>query len=81
MILHEENLEQDKYYKYYIRDYVQAYEDTSIKNNNKARILDCLYLRLVGDDQGGYNLLNLQMNEVTNRANITSTSISKSIIK
>ena len=50
MILHKENLEWEKHCKYCIGDYTQACKDATIKNNNKAQTLDCLYLRPVGND-------------------------------
>ena len=46
-----------------------------IKNNNKAQTLDYLHLRSAGNNQGGYDHLYLQTNEVINRANITLTPI------
>ena len=81
MILCKENLEWDKHYTYCIRDYIQAYEDILTKNKNKAQILDQLHLRPAGNDQESYNLLHLQINEVMNRANITPSPISKSIVR
>ena len=79
--MHKENLEWEKHCKYCIGDYVQACEDATIKNNNKARTLDCLYLRPAGNDQGGHDLLHLPANEVINRAYLITTPINKAIIR
>ena len=78
--MHKENLEQEKHCKYCIGDYVQACEDAAIKNNNKARTLDCLHLRPAGNDQGGHDLLHLPANQVINRAYLITTPINKAII-
>ena len=81
MILHKENLDFKKHCKYVLGEYVQAYEDESIKNNNKPRTLDCLYLRPTGNHQGGYELLHLQTNRVITRHSIETVPITPSIIK
>ena len=42
-------------------EYVQAHDDEQIKNNNKPRALDCLYLRPTGNHQGGHELLTIRL--------------------
>ena len=81
MILHKENLDFNKHCKYVLGEYVQAFEDDSIKNNNKPRTLDCLYLRSSNNHQGGYELLHLSTNRVITRHSIKTVPSTPSVIK
>ena len=51
MILHQENLDFERHWTYVLGEYVQTHEDETIKNNNKLRSLDCLYLRTTENNQ------------------------------
>ena len=81
MILHQENIDFDRHCTYVLGEYVQSHENEQIKNNNKPRTLDCLYLRPTGNHQGGHELLHLQTNRVITRHRITSVPITPSVIK
>ena len=81
MILHQENIDFDRHCTYVLGEYVQAHEDEQIKNNNKSRALDCLYLRPTANHQGGYELLHLQTNRVITRNKVTPLPITPSVLK
>ena len=75
MIRHKENLDFKKHCKYVLGEYVQAAEDETKKNDNKARSLYCLYLHPIANRQEGYELLHLPTNRVILRHHITSVAI------
>ena len=62
IILHKENIDYDRHYKYILGEYVQAHEDEIIKNNNAPRSLDCMHLIPTANYQGGHELMHLQTN-------------------
>ena len=57
MMLHQENLDFDRHCMHVLGKFVQSHEDEVIKNNNKPRVLDYLYLRPTANHQGGHKLL------------------------
>ena len=81
MIMHQQNLDFDKHCKYVLGEYVQSHEDESIKNDNKPRTLDCLYLRPTASNQGGHELLHLGTNRVITRNKVTQIPITPSVIR
>jgi len=62
-------------------EYVQSHEDEQIKNDNKPRTLDCLYLRPTANKQGGRELLHLGTNRVIKRRRVTENPITPAVIK
>ena len=61
--------------------YVQAADNNTIKKNtNQARMLDCIYLRLLQNQQGGHKLLYLHYCKPNTRFDITPIPISDTII-
>jgi hypothetical protein len=81
MIMHQENLDYERHYKYQIGEYVQAHEEPKHTNTNAPRSLDCIYLRSMDNAQGGHELLHLQTNKVVKQRNLTKILITPSIIK
>ena len=81
MILHQENLDFDRHCTHVIGEYVQSHEDEVIKNNNKPRTLDCLYIRPTASHQGGHELLHLATNAVITRNRVTPVPITPAVIK
>ena len=81
MILHQQNPDFDRHCKYVLGEYVQSHEDEMIKNDNKPRTLDCLYLRPTASNQGGHELLHLGINRVITRNRVTQFPITPSVIK
>ena len=59
--------------------YVQAYEDHQIKNDNKARTIDAIYLR--AKPKGGYELMNLETGALITRSHIWETPITVMMIQ
>ena len=81
IILHQKNIDFDCHCTNVLGECVQTHEDEQIKNNNKPRALDCLYLRPTANHQGGHELLHLQTNRVITRQRITRVPITPSVIK
>ena len=67
MILHQQNLDYVKHCQYAMGTYVQAHNEPEISNNNKARTLDCIYMRYNNNAQGGHELLHLQASALIQR--------------
>ena len=59
--------------------YVQAYEDNQIKNDNKPRTIDAIYLRAL--PKSGHELMNLETGEQITRARIWEVPITAMVIK
>ena len=81
MILHQENLDFDRHCTYVLGEFVQSHEDEEIKNNNKPRTLDCIYLRPTDSHQGGHELLHIATNKVITRSRVTPVPITPAVIK
>jgi hypothetical protein len=62
MIMHQDNLDDARHYKYQIGEYVQAHDEPDHMNANAPRSLDCIYLRPMDNAKGGHVLLHLQTN-------------------
>ena len=61
--------------------YVQAHEDTYPKNSQKARTLDCIYLRPADSMQGGHVLYHMVTKSVIRRPKVTVIPITTSVIE
>ena len=59
--------------------YVQAYEDHKIKNDNKARTIDAIYLR--AQSKNGHELMNLETGELITRGRIWEVPITSLVIR
>ena len=59
--------------------YVQAYEDHQIKNGNKARTIDAIYLR--AKPKSGHELMNLETGGLITRACIWEVPITAMVIR
>ena len=59
--------------------YVQAYEDHQIKNDNKARTIDAIYLK--GLLKGRHELMSLETGELITRSRIWEVPITSMVIK
>ena len=59
--------------------YVQAYEDYQIKNDNKARTIDAIYLR--AKPKSGHELMSLETRELITRAQIWEVPITSMVIR
>ena len=59
MILNKRNLDFDKHCRFACGEYVQAYQDETITNDNKARTIDAIYLEPTFQDSGGHWVMNI----------------------
>jgi hypothetical protein len=81
MILHQQNLDYNKHCQYAFGTYVQAHDEHDPSNTNTPHTLDCIYLRYNDNEQGGHDLLHLQMNRMITRRRVTPIPITPAIIK
>ena len=80
MILHQQNLDYEKHYKFALGTYVQGHNEPLHTNTSAAQSLDCIYLRYHASKQGGHELLHLQTNQLVVRRIVTSVPMSPAII-
>ncbi|KAL7564642.1 hypothetical protein ACA910_009330 [Epithemia clementina (nom. ined.)] len=81
MILHHEPLDYQRHCATPFGPYVQALDDSMIKNDLRPRTIDCIYLRPSPLHQTGYELLDLRTNRVINRGSFTMVPINQNIIE
>ncbi|KAL7577139.1 hypothetical protein ACA910_019741 [Epithemia clementina (nom. ined.)] len=81
MIIHHEPLDYQRHCATPFGTYVQALDDSMIKNDLRPRTLDCIYLQLSPLHQTGYELLDLRTNQVINRGSFMVVPITKNIIE
>jgi hypothetical protein len=60
MILHQHNIDYNKHCAFTFGMYVQAEHESTFKNDQHPRTLDCLYLQYVNANQGGHKLFDLR---------------------
>ena len=81
MIILQESLHFERHCTHVLGEFVQSHEDETIKNNNKPRALDCLYLRPTESNQGGHELFHLATNKVIIRGKVTPVPIDPAVVK
>ena len=81
MILHQENLDYAKHGLYTFGEYVLGHNEPTPLNTQKARALDCIYLRPTSNMQEGHELYRLHTNSVITRRKCTPMPLTPSIIK
>ncbi|KAL7570585.1 hypothetical protein ACA910_017636 [Epithemia clementina (nom. ined.)] len=81
MILHHEPLDYQRHCATPFGTYVQALDDSMIKNDLRPRTIDCIYLRPSPLHQTGYELLDIRTNRVINRGSFTVVPITQNIIE
>jgi hypothetical protein len=80
MLLHRRKVDYTKHCSIPIFSFVQAHDDPDPKNNQAPRTLDCIYLRLNLNEQGGHLLLHLATNAFITRHKVTVVPITKAVI-
>ncbi len=81
MILTKRNIDYEKHCKYALGEHVQAHTEPSPINTIEERIIDCIYLRYIDNEQGGHQALNLSTNKIIARRNLWRAVITKNIIQ
>ena len=61
--------------------YVLASTDTKARNSNKARRLDCIYLKPMENDQGGHELMDLTSRQVITRHDFDVVPVTPGVIR
>ena len=60
MLMNKRNIDYNRHCKHKFGEYVQAYQEEPIKNNNKPSTIDCIYLKPNFFDAGGhYDVMNI----------------------
>ena len=59
MLMNKRNIDYNRHCKHMFGGYVHVYQENAIKNNNKLRRLDCIYLQQKCSDAGGYYVMNI----------------------
>ena len=81
MILHQENLDYNKYCRYAFGTYVQAHDQPLHSNTNATRSLDCLYLWSLGTHQDGHECWYIATNAIVTRKCGTPIPITPGVIR
>ena len=79
--MNKRNLDYDKHCKYAFGSYVQAYQEDAIKNDNKPRTLDCIYLGPVMTDGGGHEVMNIVTGAKMTKGRVWEMPITETIIQ
>ena len=80
MIIHKRVLNYDMLYKHYTGEYVLEYDDQQIKNNMKARAIDCIYLRPSIRSRNVHEFYNIATKQVITQRHCTSIPTPANII-
>ena len=81
MIVTGRPLEFEKHCKTAFGSYVQALHETNPTNTTAPRTLGCIYLRCIGHDNSGYELLNLSTRAVIIRRKFTEIPTPQNVIE
>jgi hypothetical protein len=81
MILHQRNLDYTKHCQYSFGTYVQAHDEPDPSNTNAPHTLDGIYLCYNDNEQGGHDVLHLQMNCIITRHWVTPIPPTPAVIK
>jgi hypothetical protein len=81
MLLKKRNLEYNKHCSYTFGSYVQASEERTIKNNNKPRTVDAIYLYPNMAPAGGHWVMNIATGAKMHKARVWEVPITESVIR
>ncbi len=79
-ILHHVKLDYKRHCLVPTLSYVLAHEEPKLSNTNRARALDCIYLRAVQNKQGGYECYHIPTRQVITRPYVTVVPAPDSIV-
>ena len=79
-ILHHVKLDYKRHCLVPTLSYVLAHEEPKLSNTNRARALDCIYLRAVQNKQGGYECYHIPTRQVITRPYVTVVPTPDSIV-
>ena len=81
MLMNKRNIDYNRHCKYAFGAYVQAYQENTIKNDNKPRTIDCIYLELEMNDSGGHIVMNLVTSQKVTKPHVWEMPIAKTMIQ
>ena len=81
MILHQQNLDYNKHCKIPLGSYVQALAGHDPTNTQRSRTIDAIYIRFLGNQQGGHEVLNILSGRLITRHQVTEVPITDAVIK
>jgi hypothetical protein len=81
MILNQTNLDYTKHYVVPFGAYVQANHESTKTSSNVTRTLDAIYLRPAQNQQGGYELMDLNSGQLISRNIVHKIPVTHVVIK
>ena len=81
MLLKKRNLTYNQHCKYAFGSYVQAAEEHAIKNDNKPRTIDAIYLEPNMSPSGGHFVMNLKTGAKMHKGRVWELPITESVIQ
>ena len=75
------NVDYNKHCKFSFGEYVQAYHEEVIKNDNKPRTIDCIYLEPNISDAGGHWVMNIVTGARMHKQQLWTVPITELVIK
>ena len=80
VLMHKRNIDYHKHCTYSFGEYVQAYQEEQIKNNNKPHTLDCIYLEPTFKSTGGHYVMNIATDACMTKNRLWRVPITQTVI-
>ena len=81
MIMMRRKIDYNKHCQFTFGTCVQAYQENNLTNTQAPRTIDAIYLRLITNEQGGHELMNLATGNIIKRIKIWEIPTTELIIK
>ena len=75
-----ENIDNNKHCKFMFGKYVQAYQEEDMKNDNKSRTIDGIYLQPRFKSSGGHYIMNIATGACMHKKRLWSVPITQTVI-
>ena len=81
MIMNKRNIDYKKHCQFAFGEFLQAYQEKQIKNNNSPRTVDCIYLTPVLSDGGGHMVMNIATGAAMYKSRVWTVPITETMIR
>ena len=81
MLMNKRNDNYNRHCKHMFGEYVQAYQEETIKNNNKPRTIDCIYLKPNFSNAGGHFVMNIATGAKMLKSRLWTVPITPTVIQ
>ena len=81
MLMNKRNVDYNRHCKHMFGEYVQAYQEETIKNNNKPRTIDCIYLEPNFTSAGGHYVMNIATGAKMLKSRLWTVPITPTVIQ